>query len=48
MLRNMLQEIVRRRLWPIPLVAVLVIIAAPVLLMKSAPGISCWLGQAPV
>ena len=37
MLRNMLQEIVRRRLWPIPLVAVLVIIAAPVLLMKSAP-----------
>ncbi|HTN24883.1 MAG TPA: hypothetical protein VL120_12900 [Solirubrobacteraceae bacterium] len=37
MLRNMLHEIIRRRLWPIPLVAVIVMIAAPVLLLKSAP-----------
>jgi hypothetical protein len=37
MLRNLLQEIVRRRLWPIPAVAVLVALAAPILFMKSAP-----------
>jgi hypothetical protein len=37
MLRNLLHEIVRRRLWPIPVLAVLVALAAPVLFMKSAP-----------
>jgi hypothetical protein len=37
MLRNLLHEIVRRRLWPIPVVAVLVALAAPILFMKSAP-----------
>lgn len=48
MLRNMVQEIVRRRLWPIPLIALLVIIAAPVLLMKPAPsGAPAATAQAP-
>jgi hypothetical protein len=37
MLRSLVDEVVRRRLWPIPLVAILVAIAAPVLFMKSAP-----------
>ncbi len=37
MLRNLLQEIVRRRLWPIPVLALLVVVAAPVLFLKSAP-----------
>ena len=37
MLRNLLQEIVRRRLWPIPVLALLAIVAAPVLFLKSAP-----------
>jgi hypothetical protein len=37
MLRNLLNEIVRRRLWPIPAVALLVALAAPVLFLKSAP-----------
>ena len=37
MLANLLQEIVRRRLWPIPALALLVAIAAPVLFLKSAP-----------
>jgi hypothetical protein len=37
MLRNLLQEIVRRRLWPIPVLALLIVVAAPVLFMKSAP-----------
>lgn len=37
MLRSLVDEVVRRRLWPIPLVAVLVAIAAPVLFMKSGP-----------
>jgi hypothetical protein len=37
MLRNLLQEIVRRRLWPIPALAVLVALAAPVLFLKSSP-----------
>jgi hypothetical protein len=37
MLRSLVDEVVRRRLWPIPLVAVLVAIAAPLLFMKSAP-----------
>jgi hypothetical protein len=36
-MRGLLQEIVRRRLWPIPLVAVLVAVAAPMLFLKSAP-----------
>jgi hypothetical protein len=37
MLRNLLDEIVRRRLWPIPVIALLVAVAAPVLFLKSAP-----------
>jgi hypothetical protein len=37
MLRNLVDEIVRRRLWPIPLVALAVVVAAPLLFLKSAP-----------
>jgi hypothetical protein len=37
MLRNLLHEIVRRRLWPIPALALLIVVAAPVLFLKSAP-----------
>jgi hypothetical protein len=37
MLRSLVDEVVRRRLWPIPLAALLVAIAAPLLFMKSAP-----------
>jgi hypothetical protein len=35
--RSLVQELVRRRLWPVPLVALLVAIAAPVLFLNSAP-----------
>lgn len=41
MLRSLVDEVVRRRLWPIPVIAILVMIAAPLLFMKSsteAPG----------
>jgi hypothetical protein len=37
MFRNVAVEIVRRRLWPIPAVALVVAVAAPTLFMKSAP-----------
>lgn len=37
MLRSLVGEVVTRRLWPIPLAAILVAIAAPLLFMKSAP-----------
>jgi hypothetical protein len=37
MLRKLVEEVVRRRMWPIPLVAILVAVAAPLLFMKSAP-----------
>ncbi len=37
MLSGLIAEIVRRRLWPIPLVAVLVAVAAPLLFLKSSP-----------
>lgn len=37
MLRDLLDEVVRRRLWPILAVAVLVAVAAPVLFLKPAP-----------
>lgn len=37
MLRSLVNEMVKRRLWPIMLVAVLVILAAPLLFLKSAP-----------
>jgi hypothetical protein len=37
MLRSLVDEVVRRRLWPIPLVALLVAIAAPLMFMKAAP-----------
>lgn len=37
MLRNLLDQIVGRRLWPIPALAVLVAIVAPLLFLKSAP-----------
>lgn len=37
MLRNLSNEIVRRRLWPIPLLAVLVAVAAPVFFLKPTP-----------
>jgi len=37
MLRSLIGELVRRRLWPIPLAAILIAVAAPLLFMKSAP-----------
>jgi hypothetical protein len=37
MLRSLVDEVVRRRLWPIPLVAILIAVAAPVLFMKPTP-----------
>jgi len=37
MLRNLLSEVMRRHLWPIPVVALLVAVAAPLLFLKSAP-----------
>ncbi|MEA2219612.1 MAG: hypothetical protein QOJ35_2238 [Solirubrobacteraceae bacterium] len=37
MVRSLVDEVVRRRLWPIPVVALLIAIAAPLLFMKSAP-----------
>jgi hypothetical protein len=37
MLRNLLDEVVRRRLWPILVVAVLVAVAAPLLFLKPSP-----------
>jgi hypothetical protein len=37
MLRNLLGEIRHRHLWPIPLVAIAVAVAAPLLFLKSAP-----------
>ena len=37
MLRNLLDEVIRRRLWPILAVAVLVAVAAPLLFLKSSP-----------
>ena len=37
MLRSLIGEVVRRRLWPIPLAAILIAVAAPLLFMKSAP-----------
>jgi len=37
MLRNLLDEVIRRRLWPILVVAVLIAVAAPVLFLKPAP-----------
>lgn len=38
MLRSLVDEVVRRRLWPIPVLAILIMIAAPVLFMRSASG----------
>jgi hypothetical protein len=38
MLPGLLAEIVRRRLWPIPVVALLVAVAAPLLFLKSSSG----------
>jgi hypothetical protein len=40
MLRNLLEEIVRRHLWPIPLVAIAVALAALLLFLKSAPPVA--------
>jgi hypothetical protein len=41
MLRSLVDEVVRRRLWPIPLLALVVAIAAPMLFMKSdAPAVT--------
>jgi hypothetical protein len=37
MLRNLLDELIRRRLWPIPALALLIALAAPVLFLKSTP-----------
>ncbi len=37
MMRSLADEVIRRRLWPIPLAALLIIIAGPLLFMKSAP-----------
>lgn len=36
MLRSLVDEVVRRRLWPIPVIAILIMIGAPVLFMNSA------------
>lgn len=36
MVRGLVEEVLRRRLWPVPLVAVLVAVAAPVLFLKPA------------
>ena len=36
MLRNLVNEVVSRRMWPIPLVAIVVAVAAPLLFMKSS------------
>lgn len=47
MLRSLVDEVVRRRLWPIPLVAILVAIAAPLVFMKSAPSDAPAADQAP-
>jgi hypothetical protein len=37
MLRDIVEQVARRRLWPIPLVAIVVVVAAPLLFLKSAP-----------
>ena len=37
MLRNLLDEVVRRRLWPLLAIGALVLLAAPLLFLKSAP-----------
>lgn len=37
MLRNLIDEVMRRRLWPVLLVAVVVAVAAPLLFLKPAP-----------
>ncbi len=37
MFRSLVSEVVSRRMWPIPLVAILIAVAAPLLFMKSAP-----------
>lgn len=37
MFRNLLDEVVRRRLWPLLVVAALIAVAAPLLFLKSAP-----------
>ncbi|MFP5362558.1 MAG: hypothetical protein ACLGI5_07490 [Thermoleophilia bacterium] len=37
MLRNVIDEVVRRRLWPIVVLAALVAVGAPLLFLKSAP-----------
>jgi hypothetical protein len=37
MLHSLVTEIVRRRLWPIPLIAVAIAVAAPLLFLKSSP-----------
>jgi hypothetical protein len=47
MLRGLVHEIVRRKLWPIPVIALLVAVAAPLLFMKSSSGQSPSLAQAP-
>ena len=47
MLRNLLNEIKHRHLWPIPVVALLVAIAAPLLFLKSAPDASPASADAP-
>jgi hypothetical protein len=40
MFRNLVAEVVRQRLWPIPAVAVVVAVAAPALFLKSAPAVT--------
>jgi hypothetical protein len=37
MLRDIVDQMVRRRLWPIPAVAIAVVIATPLLFLKSSP-----------
>jgi hypothetical protein len=37
MLRDVLDEIVRRRLWPIPAIAIAIALAVPLLFLKSSP-----------
>lgn len=48
MLRNLVNEVVSRRMWPIPLVAILIAIAAPLIFMKSGGETSASLAPPPV
>jgi len=48
MLRSLVNEVVSRRMWPIPLVAIVVAVAAPLLFMKSGGDTPASLAPPPV